>query len=236
MPDGGQALPSNPLAPNPSPSRGGESERSLSPRLVVGLGNPGPQYADTRHNAGFWLVDELAHQHGGHFRPDARFHGETCRVSLADRELWLLKPMTFMNRSGQAVAALARFHRIPLPAILIVHDDLDLPAGTVRLKRAGGHGGHNGLRDLIAHLGGNDFPRLRLGIGHPGDSRDVLDYVLRRAPQAERVLVEQAIFDALRELPRIVAGQWDKATHALHSRRVESPSPASAAPIANRAP
>ena len=199
------------------------SEPEASLRLVVGLGNPGPQYADTRHNAGFWLVDELARQHGGHFRPEAKYHGETCRIALAGQDLWLLKPMTFMNRSGLAVAALARFHRIPLPAMLVVHDDLDLPPGVVRLKRSGGHGGHNGLRDLIAQLGGNDFLRLRLGIGHPGDSREVLDYVLRRAPQAERTLLEQAIADALRELPRLVAGQWERAVHALHSRRVESP-------------
>lgn len=204
------------------------SEPESSLRLVVGLGNPGPQYADTRHNAGFWLVDELARQHGGHFRPEAKYHGETCRIALAGQDLWLLKPMTFMNRSGLAVAALARFHRIPLPAMLVVHDDLDLPPGVVRLKRAGGHGGHNGLRDLIAQLGGNDFLRLRLGIGHPGDSREVLDYVLRRAPQAERTLLEQAIADALRELPRLVAGQWERAVHALHSRRVEPPSSAPA--------
>lgn len=202
------------MVPEPTPSL----------RLVVGLGNPGPQYADTRHNAGFWLVDELARQHGGHFRPESRYHGETCRIALADRELWLLKPMTFMNRSGLAVAALARFHRIALPEILVVHDDLDLPPGVVRLKRAGGHGGHNGLRDLIAHLGGNDFLRLRLGIGHPGDSREVLDYVLRRAPAGERALVEQAIVDALRELPSLAAGLWDRAVRTLHSRRVESSS------------
>ena len=203
-----------------------EPEPSL--RLVVGLGNPGPQYAETRHNAGFWLVDELARQHGGHFRPESKYHGETCRIALAGQDLWLLKPMTYMNRSGLAVAALARFHRIPSPAILVVHDDLDLPPGVVRLKQAGGHGGHNGLRDLIAHLGGNDFLRMRLGIGHPGDSSEVLDYVLRRAPQRERALLEQAIADALRELPRLVAGQWDRAVHTLHSRRVESSPPAPA--------
>ncbi len=219
-----------------APARGEGNRQSPIPRLVVGLGNPGPQYADTRHNAGFWLVDELARQHAGHFRPDAKYHGDTCRIALADREFWLLKPMTFMNRSGHAVVALARFHRIALPEILVIHDDLDLPAGTVRLKRSGGHGGHNGLRDLIAQLGGNDFARLRLGIGHPGDSREVLDYVLRRAPQAERALVEQAILDALREFPRLAAGQWDKATQTLHGRRVDSPSSASAAVSANRAP
>ena len=195
-------------------------ESASSLRLVVGLGNPGPDYAQTRHNAGFWLVDELARQHSGNFRPEGRFHGETCRIALNGQELWLLKPMTFMNRSGQAVAALARFHKITLPEILIVHDDLDLPPGVVRLKRSGGHGGHNGLRDLIAHLGGNDFPRLRLGIGHPGHSREVLDHVLHRAPQAERALLEQAITDALRELPRLIAGQWNPAMQTLHSRPI----------------
>ena len=212
----------NPLTPGPSPSRGEGSEGLPSLRLVVGLGNPGPQYADTRHNAGFWLVDELARQSGGQFRPESRYHGETCRIVLANQDLWLLKPTTYMNRSGLAVAALARFHRIPSPAILVAHDELDLPPGVVRLKRAGGHGGHNGLRDLIAHLGGNDFPRLRLGIGHPGQSREVLDHVLRRASQAERALLDQAIADALRELPRLIAGRWNPAIQSLHSRLVET--------------
>ena len=215
-------------------ARGAETATPPPIRLVAGLGNPGPPYADTRHNAGFWLVDELVRQHGGHFRSDSKYHGDSCRIALADRELWVLKPMTFMNRSGQAVAALARFHRIPLAEILVVHDDLDLPVGTVRLKRAGGPGGHNGLRDLIAQLDGNDFGRLRLGIGHPGDSREVLDYVLRRTPRPERELIEQAIADALRELPNLVGGQWAKAMQTLHSRRVESASPASAALSANR--
>ncbi len=199
-------------------------------RLVVGLGNPGPQYAQTRHNAGFWLTDELARQHGVQFRPDGKAHGESCRIALAGQELWLLKPLTFMNRSGLAVAALARFHRISPPEILVVHDDLDLPPGTVRLKRSGGHGGHNGLRDLIAHLGGPDFLRLRLGIGHPGDRREVLDYVLRRAPREEQALVEAAIAEALRELPRIAAGQIEQAMQALHRRRDDSSSPASTDP------
>jgi PTH1 family peptidyl-tRNA hydrolase len=209
--------------PSPFSSKGEGREPAPALQLIVGLGNPGPEYAQTRHNAGFWLVDELARQHGGSFRPDAKYHGEICRIALARHELWLLKPMTYMNRSGQAVAALARFHKISLPAILVVHDDLDLPPGTVRLKRGGGHGGHNGLRDLIAHLGGNDFARLRLGIGHPGDSRDVLEHVLRRAPRSEQELLEQAIADALRETPHLLAGQWERATQALHSRRVPSP-------------
>jgi PTH1 family peptidyl-tRNA hydrolase len=197
-------------------------------RLVVGLGNPGPQYAQTRHNAGFWLVDELARQHGVQFRSDGRAHGESCRIALAGQELWLLKPMTFMNRSGLAVVTLARFYRIAPPEILVVHDDLDLPPGAARLKRGGGHGGHNGLRDVLAHLGDPDFLRLRLGIGHPGDRREVLDYVLRRAPLEEQALLEAAIVEALRELPRIVAGQLAQAMQALHRRRGDSASSAAA--------
>ena len=205
-------------------------EAVASLRLIVGLGNPGPQYAQTRHNAGFWLADELARQHGASFRPDSKAHGESCRIALAGQELWLLKPLTFMNRSGLAVATLARFHRISPPEILVVHDDLDLPPGTVRLKRSGGHGGHNGLRDLIAHLGSPDFLRLRLGIGHPGDRREVLDYVLRRAPREEQARVEAAIAEALRELPRLAAGQLEPAMQALHRRRSDPSSPAAADP------
>ncbi len=195
------------------------SAPASSLRLVVGLGNPGPQYAQTRHNAGFWFADQLAHQHGGLFRSDGKVYGDLCRIIVAGQVLWVLKPTTFMNRSGLAVATLARFHRIPRSEILVVHDDLDLLPGVVRLKQAGGHGGHNGLRDLIAQLGGNDFPRLRLGIGHPGDSREVLDYVLHRVPQSEQMLVDRAITDALHELPRMVIGQWDRAMQILHSRR-----------------
>ncbi|HNW78611.1 MAG TPA: aminoacyl-tRNA hydrolase [Candidatus Competibacteraceae bacterium] len=212
-------------------------ESALTPlRLLVGLGNPGPEYADTRHNAGFWLVDALARQHGGAFRAEARFHGELCRISTDGRDAWLLKPLTFMNRSGQAVAALARFHRITPAEILVIHDDLDLTPGTVRLKRGGGHGGHNGLRDLIAHLGDNSFARLRLGIGHPGDSREVVNYVLRRAPATEQALIEQAMSAALRELPLLLNGHWDQAVRALHSRRSEPSPAAKAAPSANRVP
>jgi PTH1 family peptidyl-tRNA hydrolase len=196
------------------------AEPSPALRLIVGLGNPGPQYEHTRHNAGCWLVDALARHHGGSFRPESKFSGEVCQISVAGHLLWLLKPLTFMNRSGQSVGRLADFYKIPLPAILVVHDDLDLPPGTVRLKRAGGHGGHNGLRDIISHLGGNDFLRLRLGIGHPGTSKDVIDYVLCRAPRNEQQLIERAVEDALRELPRLLDGQLEKAMHALHSRQV----------------
>lgn len=185
----------------------------------MGLGNPGPQYEQTRHNAGFWLVDELVNRYGGQFRPDVKSGGEICAISLTGNRLWLLKPMTFMNRSGQAVARLVNFYKIPLPAVLVAHDDLDLPPGTVRLKRAGGHGGHNGLRDIINHVGGNDFLRLRIGIGHPGNSKAVVDYVLCRAPQDEQQLIERAIQDAVDEFPRLVEGQLERVMHALHSRQ-----------------
>ena len=191
-------------------------------KLVAGLGNPGTRYQATRHNAGFWLVDELARRQGGVFRADAKCNGEICRIDLAGHSLWLLKPMTFMNRSGQAIARLAGFYKISRPEILIVHDELDLPAGVVRLKRSGGHGGHNGLRDSILHLGGSDFPRLRLGIGRPDPGKETVDYVLHRPSQGEQGLIEQAIDESLREFPLIITGQLEKAMHALHSRSVDT--------------
>jgi len=148
-------------------------------RAVVGLGNPGAEYARTRHNAGFWFADLVAAETGGAFRTEARFHGDFTKVRFAGTELLLLKPMTFMNRSGQAVQALASYFKIEPEAILIAHDELDLPAGSARLKRGGGHGGHNGLRDLHAHLG-EAYARLRIGIGHPGHKSQVLGHVLGR--------------------------------------------------------
>lgn len=189
------------------------------PQLVVGLGNPGPQYAETRHNAGFWLADRLVARYGGQFRPETRFKGELCRITVASQPLWVFKPATFMNRSGQAVVPLASFYKIPPEAMLVVHDDLDLPPGTVRLKRGGGHGGHNGLRDIIRLLGSSDFARLRVGIGHPGDSGEVVGYVLRRAPVAEQQAIEAAIDESLREFPAIVGGDWSRAMQTLHSRK-----------------
>jgi PTH1 family peptidyl-tRNA hydrolase len=184
------------------------------------LGNPGAEYAATRHNAGFWLVDELARQYGDRFRYEAKFGGELCRVSVAGHPLWLLKPLTYMNRSGSAVAALVHFYKLALAATLVVHDELDLPTGSVRLKRGGGPGGHNGLRDLIRQLGTGDFLRLRLGIGHPGAGAEVINYVLRPPPAAERELIEEAISAALRSFPDIVSGHLDKAMNVLHSRKL----------------
>lgn len=186
-------------------------------QLIVGLGNPGAEYEQTRHNAGFWFVDELARAAGCSLRTEARFHAEVGRCTLHGQDCRLQKPTTFMNRSGQSVAALAKFLRIPPAEILVVHDELDLPPGTVRLKRGGGHGGHNGLRDLIAHLGTQDFLRLRLGVGHPGDRDKVVDYVLHRPSREERELIDAAMTRALEVMPLAVAGEFERAMHKLHS-------------------
>ncbi|WP_018877277.1 aminoacyl-tRNA hydrolase [Thioalkalivibrio sp. ALE28] len=185
-------------------------------RLVVGLGNPGPRYAETRHNAGFWFVDTLARRHGVDFRPESRFDGEAARLSLPTGDCWLLKPMSFMNKSGLPVRKCADFYRIPPEAILVVHDELDLDPGVVRLKMGGGHGGHNGLRDLHRHLGGPNYARLRVGIGHPGHRDDVVPFVLDRPGKADTQAIEEAIDKALDQVPALVAGRWDEAVRNLH--------------------
>ncbi len=187
-------------------------------KLIAGLGNPGPAYERTRHNAGFWFVDELARSHGGSFRHDPKLNADTCQITVEGRALWLMKPMGFMNRSGQPLARLASFYKIARPSILVVHDELDLPPGVARLKRGGGHGGHNGLRDIISQCGGNDFLRLRLGIGHPGTAAEVVDYVLRKAPASEQQLIERALDDALRVLPLVVRDEFERAMQTLHTR------------------
>ncbi|MDE2089133.1 MAG: aminoacyl-tRNA hydrolase [Gammaproteobacteria bacterium] len=186
--------------------------------LVVGLGNPGREYARTRHNAGFWFVDALARLYGADFRPEAKFRGELCSVVLDGREMRLFKPATYMNLSGQAVAGLAGFYKLPLSTFLVAHDDLDLPPGVARLKRGGGHGGHNGLRDLIERLGG-DFMRLRLGIGHPGVKDQVTDYVLSRAPAGDEALIREAIAAAVAAMPLVIRGELERAMQQLHSAR-----------------
>ena len=188
-------------------------------QLIVGLGNPGPDYERTRHNAGFWFVDALAREHGGSFRHENKFHGETTRLTIDGHDCRLLKPLTYMNRSGQSASALAKFYRIPLDAILVVHDELDLPPGVARLKKGGGHGGHNGLRDLHSALGGNGYWRLRLGIGHPGHKDDVVDYVLKKPSKSDERLIEDAIDDGLRVVAQLLAGETERAMHQLHSPR-----------------
>lgn len=188
----------------------------LALRLIVGLGNPGAEYARTRHNAGWWFVDELARQHRGSWKSDRGAHTDTCRIGVDGHELWLLKPTAFMNRSGAPTQSVAGFYRIKPAEMLVVHDELDLPVGVARLKQGGGHGGHNGLRDLIAVLGA-DFWRLRLGIAHPGDRSQVIDYVLQRPGRDEEQQIEEAIARALAVFPQLLGGGAQKAMHALHS-------------------
>ena len=188
-------------------------------QLIVGLGNPGSEYEPTRHNAGFWFVDEFARRCRQDFRTEPRFNSEVARCQLDGDECRLQKPLTFMNRSGQAVGALMRFFKIPVEQILVVHDELDLSPGVIRLKKGGGHGGHNGLRDLISHLGSKDFHRLRVGIGHPGHRDQVVGYVLKKPSGEDRRLIEDAIYDALDVMPDVIAGQLDKAMNTLHARQ-----------------
>jgi PTH1 family peptidyl-tRNA hydrolase len=186
-------------------------------QLIVGLGNPGAEYEPTRHNAGFWFVDELARRCQQSFRGEARFHSEIARCQLDGQECRLQKPQTFMNRSGQPARSLMQFFKIPVEQILVAHDDLDLPAGTIKLKKGGGHGGHNGLRDLVSQLGSNDFYRLRIGIGHPGHKDQVVDYVLKKPGKEDRRLIDGAIDAALDVMPLIIGGHMAKAMQVLHS-------------------
>jgi peptidyl-tRNA hydrolase, PTH1 family len=188
--------------------------------IVVGLGNPGPEHRLTRHNAGFWFVDALARAHGAQFRSHARYQGEVARVEVAGRELTLLKPQTYMNRSGISIRSLVDYTKAPLAEVLVVHDELDLPPGTARLKFGGGHGGHNGLRDTITHCG-SDFWRLRIGIGHPGDRDQVIDYVLQRAVPADEEAVVASVAASLEALPVFVGEGAEKAMKLLHTKESE---------------
>jgi PTH1 family peptidyl-tRNA hydrolase len=188
--------------------------------LLVGLGNPGEKYERTRHNAGFWLLDVLANSLGATFRAERRYNAEIASATIGGQALHLLKPMTFMNRSGQAVAPWARYHQVAPDRMLVVHDEIDLPPGVARLKRGGGAGGHNGLRDIIAAFGNEqNFYRLRIGVGRPGPSADgVVDYVLKSPPSAERALITTAIDAALAVMPQIVAGEIERAMQHLHTK------------------
>lgn len=188
----------------------------IAPRLIVGLGNPGSEYADTRHNLGFWFVDRLADELKIQLAPQGKFFGWIAR----DGERWLLKPTTFMNRSGQAVVAVARFYRIAPEEILVVHDELDLPPGGIRLKQGGGNGGHNGLKDIQAHLGTPDFWRLRLGIGHPGDRNEVINYVLKAPRKEELQEIDRALDRCLLAWPRMAGGDFAAAQQSLHTKIV----------------
>jgi PTH1 family peptidyl-tRNA hydrolase len=186
-------------------------------RLIVGLGNPGREYESTRHNIGFWWVDELARLQQLNFRSESKFHGLTARGQLHGHEVFLLKPQTFMNVSGRSVAALAQFYKIAPAEMLVVHDELDLPPGVARLKIGGGHGGHNGLKDIIAHLDSRDFWRLRIGIGHPGDRAEVANYVLNDPRREERELMEQAMHKAQDIAHLVIEGKTEAAMLKLHS-------------------
>ena len=187
--------------------------------LIVGLGNPGPEYARTRHNAGFHLVDELARRQGGTFRSEPRHQGELAKVRVGDTDLWLLKPMTFMNRSGGPVQSVANFYKVPVESILVAYDDLDFEPGVVRLKQGGGAAGHNGMRDVIEKMG-DQFWRLRIGIGHPGDRSAVLNYVLGRPSAEDSRLIDEAIAAGLDVVPALISEGGQKAMHRLHTRNV----------------
>ena len=190
-------------------------------RLIVGLGNPGPEYEQTRHNAGFWLVDNLANSLPGcHLQRESRFNAMVAKTSISGKDVWLLEPLTFMNRSGQSVGGLARFFKIGPEEILVVHDELDLPPGAAKLKRGGSSGGHNGLKDITAALGTQDYWRLRLGIGHPRTlnlQQAVADFVLHRPRREEQLLIDEAIRKSLEIIPLAVAGKMPQAMMDLHS-------------------
>ena len=191
-------------------------------QLVVGLGNPGPEHEDTRHNAGFWFVDELARRHDGRLKPERRYNADAGRVTIAGVALWLLKPMGYMNRSGLSVRSFCDYLQLPADQVLVVHDELDLPAGVARLKSGGGAGGHNGLKDVIAHFG-DDFWRLRIGIGHPGNRDEVIDYVLQRPSAVDGRLMREAIELAVAEFPRLLTEGADKMMNRLHTKQSAVP-------------
>lgn len=191
-------------------------------KLVVGLGNPGKKYEATRHNAGFWWIDRIAHAERATFRREARFNGEAARISSPAGDIWLLKPETFMNESGRAVTALANYYKIDAKEIFVAHDELDLPPGGVKLKFGGGISGHNGLKSVVASLGTQDFWRLRIGIGHPRDSaaseREVIDYVLHAPRAEERDAIDNALMRAMEVWPKVMADEMEAAMLALHTK------------------
>ena len=187
-------------------------------KLFVGLGNPGPEYEDTRHNAGFWWIDALADTLGVRLAYDKAWQGQVARTTMQGQAVWLLKPQTFMNLSGRSVAALTRFFKITPQEILVVHDELDIMAGQVKLKRAGGHAGHNGLRDIHDQLGTDDYWRLRLGIGHPGVKAEVVNWVLKKPRLEDRQAIDDCIARSLKAVPFLQTDDVAKATMLLHTR------------------
>ena len=185
--------------------------------LIAGLGNPGKQYIETRHNVGFWFVERLQRQFQIQFNLEKKFKAETGTFLFDGRHIRVIVPNTFMNLSGQSVAPMASFYRIPAQSLLVVHDELDLPAGTIRIKVGGGHGGHNGLRDISSRIGSSDFLRLRIGIGHPGTTKDVSSYVLKRPNRDDQAKIEDSIDLAIGVFPDLLSGNLQKAMNSLHS-------------------
>lgn len=185
--------------------------------IIVGLGNPGDRYDRTLHNAGFWFVDAVARKYGGDFRYEKKFDAECCKVSISGDDVWLVKPQSFMNLSGGPVRSALDYYRLNAQHMLVAHDEIDLPPDTVRLKKGGGHGGHNGIRDVMQHCG-PDFMRLRIGVGHPGDKSGVTDYVLKRGSPDVEAAVEQNIAEALGVMPMLVEHGLGAATKELHTK------------------
>lgn len=194
-------------------------------KLFVGLGNPGTEYEATRHNAGFWWVDALAREMKLSLVADRSYHGLVARGNVRGQNVWLLEPQTYMNLSGKSVAALARFFKIAPQDILVVHDELDVPPGQAKLKFGGGHGGHNGLRDIHAQLGTGDYWRLRIGIGHPGDKNEVADWVLKKPAPDQREAIEACVARTLKAAPEMLAGEMSKATLVVHTHKPPRPKP-----------
>ncbi len=194
-------------------------------KLLVGLGNPGPEYESTRHNAGFWWLDAVARELKTPLVMDKNYHGLVGRTSINGQTVWLLKPLTFMNLCGKSVAALARFFKIDPADILVAHDELDIAPGEAKLKFGGSHAGHNGLRDIHAQLGTDDYWRLRLGVGHPGVRSEVIHWVLQKPSLDHRIAVDQSIDRALKALPHLLAGDMDKATMLIHTSKPPRPKP-----------
>ncbi|MGB3071486.1 MAG: aminoacyl-tRNA hydrolase [Ottowia sp.] len=188
-------------------------------KLFVGLGNPGPEYEDTRHNAGFWWIDAVARSLGATLVTERGYQGKVARVNVKGQSTWLLEPQTFMNLSGRSVAALARFYKIAPEEILVVHDELDLAPGQAKLKKGGGHAGHNGLRDIHAQLGSSDYWRLRLGIGHPGDKSQVVGWVLKKPPADEMTAIEEAIARSVKAFSLLAEGDIPRATVQIHTSK-----------------
>ena len=194
-------------------------------KLLVGLGNPGPEYESTRHNAGFWWLDAVARDLKTALVMDKSYHGLVARTVVNGQTVWLLKPQTFMNLCGKSVAGLARFFKVQPQEILVAHDELDIVPGEAKLKLGGSHAGHNGLRDIHAQLGTDDYWRLRLGVGHPGVKSEVINWVLKKPSLDHRIAIEQSIARALTALPHLLAGDMDKATMLVHTSKPPRPKP-----------